>query len=125
METQTPKEKLQVWFDDPNTPQDAWKVWTFKEIETESGVSVTSILKYLPEIIGMREKNITGYAAFRQERQIAAIQSRKKGEPISDEDIERIQNLRKTKTIHEVVEITGFSATTVQRYSAKKPRKRK
>ena len=123
--TQSPKEKLQAWFDNPNTPADAWETWTFKQIEKDSGVSTTSILKYLHELVNTRHPEIIGYAAFKEARRKAGEKSRKKGEPISDEDIVRIQTLRVTHTIHETCEITGFSPTTVQRYSGKKSKRRK
>jgi len=123
--TQKPKEKLQVWFDDPNTPKNAWETWTLKQIEIDAGVSTTSILKYLPKLVNTRHPEITGYTAFTQARKKAGEKSRKKGEPISDEDIVRIQTLRLTKTIHETCELTGYSVTTVQRYSGKKSPKRK
>ena len=124
-DTQSPKEKLQAWFENPNTPADAWETLTLKQIEIDSGVSTTSILKYLHELVSTRHPEITGYAAFKEARRKAGEKSRKKGEPISDEDIVQIQTLRLTKTIHETVELTGFSATTVQRYSGKKAPKRK
>lgn len=123
--TQSPKEKLQAWFDNPNTAADAWKNWTLKDIEIDSGVSTTSILRYLPELVSTRHPEIKGYTDFKQSRRKAGEKSRKKGEPISDEDIVRIQTLRLTKTIHETVELTGYSPTTVQRYSGKKSPKRK
>lgn len=122
--TQNPKEKLQAWFENPNTPADAWETWTLKDLEIGSGVSTTSILKYLPELVKTRHPEITGYAAFKQARRKAGKKNRKKGEPISDEDIVRIQTLRLTKTIHETVELTGYSATTVQRYSGKSKKRK-
>ena len=124
-EAQTPKERLQAWFDDSNTPADAWKAWTLEEIEKVSGVSRTSILNYLPAMVKAHHPEITGYSVFRQVRREAGEKARKKGQPIGDEDITRIQTLRLTKTIHETAEITGFSPTTVQRYSGKKSSKRK
>lgn len=119
-----PKKRLQTWFDSAETPADAWKLWTFKQIETDSGVSTTSILKYLPDMVGARHPEITGYSAFRQAREAAGKHARKKGRPIGAEDITRIQTLRLTKTIHETVELTGFSATTVQRYSSQKKKRK-
>ena len=121
-ESNTPRDRLQAWFDNPETPTDAWKTLTFKEIETQAGVSTYSIQRYLPSIVGVRHPEITGYAAFRQARRDTAIQSRKKGESIGDESIAKIQELRATKTIHETAEITGFSISTIQRYSTKKYR---
>lgn len=123
--TPSPKEKLQAWFDNPNTPADAWETWTLKQIEIASGVSTTSILKYLHELVNTRHPEIVGFSDFKQARRKAGEKLRKKGEPISDDDIVRIQTLRLTHTIHETVEITGLSATTVQRYSGKKAPKRK
>jgi len=124
-EVQSPKERLQAWFDDPNTPQDAWKAWTLKQIETAAGVSKTSVLSYLPAIVKARHPEISGYSKFREVRQAAGQAARKTGERLSDADIQRIQTIRLTKTIHETVELTGFSPSTVQRYSGKKSRTRK
>lgn len=123
--SQSPQERLQAWFDNPDTPQDAWRTWTFKQIETDAGASVSSILKHLPDIVEARYPEIKGYSLFRQARQEAGESDRKKGIPISEKDVVRIKTLRLTKTIHETCEITGFSPTTVQRYSSSKPRKRK
>ena len=115
----TPKEKIQAWFDNPDTPADAWKEWTIDQLTTASDVSSSSIFRHLPDIVKVRHPEIENYIVFRKVRKEYAQKQHKTGEPLPDEDIKKIKELRKTHTIHETVALTGFSAATVQRYSKK------
>ncbi|MDE0554985.1 MAG: hypothetical protein OXI24_12250 [Candidatus Poribacteria bacterium] len=115
-----PKDRLQAWFDNPDTPPEAWKEWTFEAIAKAANVSTSTVLNYLAKMVKIRHPEVESYAIFRQVRKTTAQALYKKGERLPDADIKKIQELRKTHTIHEVVEITGFCAATIQRYSNKK-----
>lgn len=114
----TPKEKIKAWFFNPKTPAEAWKEWTLEEIAEETKSSVSSVLKYLPDMVRERIPEIENYVVFRQERKTFARQNYKKGQALPDEDAARIRELRREHTIHEVSAITGFSPSTVHRYSS-------
>ena len=116
----TPKEKIQVWFDNPDTPADAWKEWTIDQLTTACDVSSSSILRHLPDIVKVRHPEIENYIVFSAVRKEIAQKLHKKGERPADKDIKKIKEFRKTHTIHETAALTGFSAATVQRYSKKK-----
>ena len=116
----TPKGKIQAWFDNPQTPQDAWKEWTIDQLTKACAVSSSSIFRHLPDIVKVRHPEIEDFIVFRKVRKEVAQNQHKKGEQIPEEDIDKIKELRKTHTIHETAVLTGFSAATVQRYSKKK-----
>lgn len=118
----TPKEKIAAWFHHEKTPADAWKTWTIDALKIATQTSSTAVLKYLPEIVKTRHPEIENYLVFRKVRNEASKSLYKKGERLPDEDIEKIQELRKTHTIHEVVALTGFSPGTVQKYGRKYPK---
>lgn len=115
----TPREKIQAWFDNPDTPQEAWKEWTIDQLTAACDVSSSSILRHLPDIVKVRHPEIEDFLVFRKVRKEVAQNQHKKGEQIPDEDIKKIKELRKKHTIHETAALTGFSPATVQRYSKK------
>lgn len=118
----TPQQKIVAWFNNPDTPCDAWVELTIDELAKVCDVSTSSIFKHLPIIVKGRHPEVEDYLEFRKKRQDYARSQYKKGERLPDEDIENIQRLRKTHTIHEVAAITGFSPGAVQRYSQKYPK---
>lgn len=113
----TPEEKVKTWFEHSDTPEHAWKEWTLEQIATDAGCSVSSVLKYLPDLVKTRHPEVTDYIQFRKIRKDAARKQYKKGELLPDEDVARIRELRRVHTIHEVSAMTGFSPSTVHRYS--------
>lgn len=116
----TPEQKIQAWFDNPNTPENAWKEWTIEKLCEVCNVSSSSILKYLADIVKAKYPEIENFLKFRQVRQEVAQNLYKKGERLPDSDIQKIQELRKEHTIHETAALTGFSPATVHRYSKPK-----
>lgn len=116
----TPEERLQAWFDNPQTPVDAWKEWSIDDIASDAGVSSTSVEKYLANIVKVKYPEIENYLVFKETRQEAGRLLYKKGERLPDKDIARIQELRKRHTIYETAALTGFSPGVVQKYSSKR-----
>ena len=51
----TPKEKIEKWLDNPDTPDDAWKTYTYDQIIDETGTSSGSVNRYVFEIIAERK----------------------------------------------------------------------
>ena len=45
------KEKIQAWLENPTTPYDAWVYLTYDEIAQQSGVSRSSVDRYLVILI--------------------------------------------------------------------------
>ena len=115
----TPRQKIQAWFDDPNTPEEAWKEWTIDELCRACDVSSSSILRYLADIVKAKCPEIENYFVLSKVRKEAAQNLHERGEKLSKKDIKNIRKLRETHTIHETVALTGFSPATVQRYSNK------
>lgn len=113
----TPQEKIEAWFENTDTSDQAWKEWTLEQIAKDAGCSVSSVLKYLPELVKHRHPEVEDYLQFRKIRKDAARNQYKKGERLPDADVARIRELRRVHTIHEVTAITGFSPSTVHRYS--------
>lgn len=118
----TPKEKLYDWFHAPDTHYLAWRDLSLKQIAHQAHVSTTSVTTHLPAIVGQRYPQIKSIREFNTIRK-----QHRRGTPgntIPDTDIKKIQQLRKTHTIHETAQITKRSPATVQKYSAKQGRKR-
>lgn len=46
--------KLKVWHDSPETPQNAWKIHTYAEIDKQAGVPPHNACVQLPRIIAER-----------------------------------------------------------------------
>ena len=114
----TPKEKLNDWFQAPETHHFAWRDMPLKQIAQQAGVSTTSVTRHLPTIVRQRYYQIKSIREFNILRK-----HHRRGTPgysIPDAAIKQIQHLRKTHTIHETAEILKRSPTTVQKYSSKK-----
>lgn len=50
----TCREKLEVWFDNPNKPPEAWMRLTFSQIGEQAGVSTHNACVQLPRILAKR-----------------------------------------------------------------------
>lgn len=118
------KERLQAWFDNPDTPADAWEAYTLSKICDEASVSSTTVQNYLHLMVKERHPEVSSYAEYLDRREAYGRETRKAGERLSDKDIEAIQTHRLTKTIHETAAILGFSPGTIQKYSSPKYLKR-
>ena len=50
----TYRKKIEMWFDNPNTPPDAWMVLPFPQMDARSGVKPHNACVQLPKIIAER-----------------------------------------------------------------------
>lgn len=108
------KERLQAWFDNPDTLADAWEAYTLSKICKEASMSSTTVQNYLYLMVKDRHPEVSSYAIFRDRREAYGRETHKAGECLSDKDIEAIQTHRLSKTIHESAAQLGFSRGTVQ-----------
>ena len=119
-ENKSPYEKLHDWYHAPHRTGYEWEALSLQQIADDAGVSTTAVKQHLYKIVREQLFHINSYKKFRERRKEHARQHRKPGHTLADKDIAEIQRLRKDHTIFETADITGFSPSTVQKYSAKK-----
>ena len=48
------RDKLEAWLDNPNTPKDAWKTLTYREIADQAEVSESSVYTHFEQLLAER-----------------------------------------------------------------------
>lgn len=113
----TAKERITDWFNDPSTPEDAWKTWKLSDIAAAAEVSEHTVKRVLPVLVRERYPTIDSYNRFKRAREAYRRIHRLPGAALPKEDIERIQELRRDGGDLMGISIeTGHSYRTVQKY---------
>lgn len=115
----TAREKLQQWFDDKDTPSDAWKTWTLRDIAEDAEVSIYTVTTNLPKMVIGKVPNVDNAAIFNRAREAwrKKYHVGRRNVPLSKEEIEDIRKRRKNGDTLAVIAIdTGHSFSSVQRY---------
>ena len=113
----TAKERLTDWFNNPRTPEDAWKTWKLHEIAAAAEVSEHTVKVVLPVLVKDRYPTIGSYARFKRAREAYRRINRLPGAALPKADIEKIQELRRDGGDLISISIeTGHSYRTVQKY---------
>ena len=113
----TAKERLRDWFNDPRTPEDAWKTLKLSDIAAAAGVSEHTVKVVLPVLVRERYPTIDSYNRFKRAREAYRRIHRLPGAALPKTDIEKIQELRRDGSDLISISIeTGHSYRTVQKY---------
>lgn len=111
------KQRLTNWFNDPNTPTDAWKTWKLREIAEASGVSQHTVSMVLPGLVMEKYPVIDSYAMFKRARAAYRRVYRLPGAALPDKEIEDIQHRRREGgSLIEIATETGYAYRTVVKY---------
>lgn len=113
----TAKEKITDWFNNPRTPEDAWKTWKLHEIAAGAEVSEHTVKRVLPVLVRERYPMIDSYNKFKRAREAYRRIHRLPGAALPKADIERLQQLRRDGGDLMGISIeTGHAYRTVQKY---------
>ena len=123
--------RLRTWFENPQTPPDAWKTWRYDDIAKDAEVSPHTVKLRLQPLVQKRYPTIDSYARFKKAREAYQRINRNhgtRGISLSKKDIEDIrQRPRDGGLLVQIAVDTGHSYGTVQKYckGIKLKRKRK
>ncbi len=112
MKRKSAEQILSQWIQDTNTPEHAWKTFTFDQMEQATGISKGYINRILIKVVAQTRH--LDYDVAKQMRKDA--RAGEKGMPISDELVENIHRLLKQKDSAAVAAELGISYSTVIRY---------
>lgn len=109
------KRRVEQWFSDTETDEDAWKALSWRELGKAIGVSYVQVRFHLPKLV-MKKYNFTR-TDFDNVRYAYAAVRKKKGLQLLPQVIDNIRRLRKMYTIEETAEKLGISPSSVWRHS--------
>ena len=113
------QQRLRTWFENPQTPPDAWKTWSYDDIAKDAEVSPHTVSLKLQPLVQERYPTIDSYERFKKAREAYKRIHRKQGTRfigLPKEDIEDIRNRRKNGDLLVQIAIdTGHSYGTVQK----------
>jgi len=109
---------IAAWLENPNTPADAWKTYTYKQIAAEVGMSETTVRQKLCKVLF--EKKILADAEspldYLEWRRVSAILSGSRGKRVPQDMWDEIEfaRIHKKKTLMELSIEFGISYNTIQ-----------
>lgn len=112
-------QRIRQWFENPETPEDAWKTWTLAEIANDAGVSIHSVNMNLPDLVKERYPVIDSYIRFKRARDAYKRINRKPKTNVKlpKEVIEDIRERRRNGDfLVQIALDTGISYPAVQKY---------
>lgn len=113
----TAKERITNWFNNPRTPEDAWKTWKLSDIGEAASVSEHTVKRVLPILVREKYRVIDSYNRFKRAREAYRRIHRLPGAALPKEEIEAIQQLRRDGGDLMGISVdTGYSYRTVQKY---------
>lgn len=113
------QQRIRQWFENPETPEDAWKTWTLEEIANDASVSVHTVNMRLPDLVKERYPVIDSYIRFKKAREAYKRINRKPKTNVKlpKEVIEDIRERRRNGDFLIQISLdTGISYPTVVKY---------
>lgn len=109
------KQRVIDWFNDPQRGTDDWKVYSYRELAVQIGVSYIQVRRYLPKLV--MQKHDISREQFDNVRYANKAVRKRRGVRLLENTIQSMRQYRKTHTVDQIAEMFGVSPSTVSRHT--------
>lgn len=114
----TATQRITEWFNNPETPEDAWKTWSLHDIAADADVSVHTVSIKLPILVIEKYPEIETHKRFLFAREAwRRHNKRARTTGLTKDDIDDIRERRRNgDTLIQITMDTSYSYSTVRKY---------